>query len=48
MNRIASDVGLRDLANHVEVDWISTDLEGLADIEEFGVLDTANHGLVTW
>ena len=48
MDCVAADVGLRDLTNHVEVDWVSTDLEGLADIEEFGVLDTANYGLVTW
>ena len=48
MNSIATHVRLGHLANHMVVDGVPSELEGLADVEELHVLDAAYHRLVAW
>ena len=42
MNRIVPHVGFRDAAQHMEMDWVLAEEEGLANIVELDVLDAAN------
>ena len=39
---IVTNIRLVDSSNHVEMDWISSKLEGLTHIEELSVLDSSN------
>ena len=45
---IASDIGLGDLSNHMEVDWVAANLERLPYIKELHVFEPSNNSLITW
>ena len=42
MDSVIPHVRFSHLANHVEVNWIATKLEGLSNIDEFCLFDSAN------
>jgi hypothetical protein len=48
VDAVALHVRLSHLSNHMIVNWISTELEGLSDIEEFAVFDSTYDRLIAW
>lgn len=47
VNRVLLNVGLGHCSNHVEMDRVAAQLEGLADVKELTVLNPTDHGLIT-
>ena len=45
---IASHIGLGDLSDHVEVNWVAANLERLPNIVELHVLEPSYDSLITW
>jgi len=46
VDRVVLDVGLHDSANHVVMDGVAAQFEGLADVEELTVLNATNDRLI--
>lgn len=46
MDGAVPDVGVCDVADHVEVEWVASKLGRLANVEELNVLDFTDHVLV--
>ena len=46
--RVSMHVRSCNFTNHVEMDWVATKLESLADIEELNVFHTSRGCLITW
>lgn len=45
---IVSHIGVMNSTNHMEMDWVATQFEGLAYVEELNILNPSNAGFVTW
>ena len=46
--RVPMHIGSGNFTNHMEVDWITTKLESLPNIEELNILYATGRCLVTW
>jgi hypothetical protein len=45
---IVSDIGLVDCSNHMEMDWVSSKLEGLTHVVELYILNPSNARFISW
>ena len=48
MNGVTLDEGLGDVTNHVEMDGVATEFEGLAHVVELTIEDATDQGLIAW
>jgi hypothetical protein len=46
--RVASNVRLANTADHVEINWVTTEFVSLPYICELDILDSANARLIAW
>ena len=48
MDGVVSYIGGMHCANHMEVDWIASQDEGLTHVVKLNVVDTSGGGLIAW